>query len=190
MRTKDEHFKVTPYDDLEVGAIFVAVIELEEFAARCLKAFWQGDEDTTRMFAILGPFMPESGNTPTLHKMGTPRREVIDISSECRIVPDVGPDSLMDRMPERSKVPGKMVFYNDRTLLALRDLEAELAPVYIDVKSGLIFPSDTLHWDEPLTLGRWCIESRRDHDWVREFSYPDIGERHTFSGAELLPEHI
>ena len=39
MRTKDEHFKVTPYDDLEVGAIFVAVIELEEFAARCLKAF-------------------------------------------------------------------------------------------------------------------------------------------------------
>ncbi len=68
----------------------------------------------------------------------------------------------------------------DRTLLAVRDLKAELAPKYVDIKSGLIVPSDTMDWDYgPLTLSRWYVETRADQAWVRESSYSGEAKRRT-----------
>ena len=77
---------------------------------------------------------------------------------------------------------------NRRTLLAVRYPKSKsTAPHYVDIDTGEVVGTHVGSNDR-LTLGRWCIESRRDHDWVREFSYPNIPI--PFSGAQLLPEHI
>ena len=167
MNIRDEHFKVTTFDELAHGAIFVAVIE-ETSVFRCIKAFWLVDGDKDPIFLTLDP------GRPTLHNPAILGQEVIDVSTQCRIVPDVGPASLMDRMSEPSQMHGKMVLNKDKTSRSARVFlgayykEKGDAALYVDIASGEVVQSGVMHRTERLTLRHWYIETRSDQGWARE----------------------
>ena len=123
-------FKVTTYDELDDGAIFMAVIQ-EETVVRCIKAFGVGEHQKNPMFVALHP------DRPTLHSPDILGPEVIDVSAECRIVPDAA--SLMVRMPELSQAHGTMAVTKDkksqdtRVFLGAHYKKAGDGALYVDI---------------------------------------------------------